>query len=1356
MALLGKISAVLTANTQDFSRQIGTARRELNQFAQQARGLQFNLDNRALNGTLTQLQRFQRTLREIQNLQRQGLGAGLPDPGRLRQQLRAFEDVGRPLTDVKNQVERLSNALQSQLTPELNRIQGGFQRLYREIGSGTTTISAAEQRIDSLRARIVALGRATAAVGDFGRLADALNANNTGGSFFQARARDSLQRSLDLRNRAQAVPAAFRSDVFADLAVQAEESAERVARAAARVARAQLDIANTERNGGAVTPSQLQRRGIAQQRLDRQVSQQEAVNSLFDREIRSAQIQQIVSPRATEQVDVLINRLGALSAEARQLGGTRFSGLINAASFLVEQFNRGATSAAAATRAVTQLDRALNSARQNGPLNILGEQTNSLLYSQSDMMRRRIQSDFDSLTANRAATDPVRIEAGYNRDIALGRLNLNETTIPRTQQLAQQARDSGDAGAIRGAERLLQLNRQINAEYLRAENLNFAGNYREAESALQRVIALLRQQEQIEEDIAGTVGSANAARRQTELFLQSSGGSAEQLSQGARDAASDLSVARQFRGQIASGSARITIQAEIDRITDSVRVLQREMANVAASDLGIEEKAAELDRLDNEIRQSTAGLAGLVAQESDGVFREGQIDAAMQRGRNTAGSVSVSGAASAQLAFQQGLFAVDDFLSSTGGLEYKLRAIGNNITQLGLLLGQSGLIEGLTATKGLFIALGATIGANLGVALLKFATDTERASDQVETLNKGLERQRSLSGSLSSSYKSLAKSIGEAGLSGSASRNLSRSETLDEIGRQRRDLMRERVSATDPDAISARLQAKDLESRLQQPRGFFESEQDFMNRRVGIQQQIESLRQRERSIADFGIRRPITAREAADVILGGGRTVSSRQLAATGLDSAASLDRDLRDAAAAALRDAPDGRRGQEQAVRRQIEVLQNLRFDLEQAAAAGGPQGAEARAAMGGVDAEIGRLTSILNRFSDVALQNFAAADKVARRLFLLGDELDRGRAVVDKVFGELASSSAIGAEIDRLADVAEQLDSMANDAVERGEDPSAFLADAEAARGMARGLTAAASALAVFSDRLAQAADSVSSDTAAMQQRADQARREDIAFSTPETAAARQQAEQDAEEARKRERRFQDDIATARERAEAQLLADGDRAAKRRAEIDRQLAVPAGEIAPDGTKGGTVGERERLREERRRLDEDIRQRAENSPDFQAARRQRDEVTAELERAQSVDRGRELARSPAERAGRELGRNLRDLQAAFDAGQIGNPQDLAADQQRLIGESFRSAAPAIFGLADQVQNAVLQGPSRAALQASDVTTAQGAAELNRLLRGDDSARNQDLVELQKQSSSLEELVRIARENGAPPGVLNL
>jgi hypothetical protein len=58
--------------------------------------------------------------------------------------------------------------------------------------------------------------------------------------------------------------------------------------------------------------------------------------------------------------------------------------------------------------------------------------------------------------------------------------------------------------------------------------------------------------------------------------------------------------------------------------------------------------------------------------------------------------------------------------------------------------------------------------------------------------------------------------------------------------------------------------------------------------------------------------------------------------------------------------------------------------------------------------------------------------------------------------------------------------------------------------------------------------------------------------------------------------------------------------------------------------------------------------------------------------------------------------------------------------------------------MTDEVMNARLQGPSRAALNVSDINTSQGANELNRLIRGDDSARDVNLAEMRKQSNLLE------------------
>jgi hypothetical protein len=1340
MALLGRISAVLTANTQDFTRQIGTARREIQDFARQARGVQFNLNTRSLDGTLTQLQRFQRTIREIQQLQARGVDAGLPNANRLRDQFRAFEDVGRPLTAVKNQIEGLSNTVQAELYPALERVQAGFRNLYNEIDAGTTTYDRSAARIENLQRRITALGRATAAAGDFSNLAKSLNANNTGASFFQPRARESLQRSLELRNQAQNVPARFRGGAFADLSVEAERNADDIERAAARVAAAQLRIADYGE-----TPANLTRRGRAQQDLDRLTNRQTVINASFQRELTSAQIQQVVSPDAERQVDGLRARFETLANDLRQLGGTRFNGLIAGVGSVVEQLNRGTASAKEARQAVDSFAAAASSVNINRNL---AQQTESLLYSPTDLQRRQIQSNFDRQVSRLAPDDPARRGPENERDIGLTRLRLNSEIIPRTQGLADSAKGFGDPKLEQQANRLLQYNREISAELRRQDNLNANKNYDAAAASLKTINRLLAEQSQLEAEIAGDISTANAARRQTELFLRASGRSSEKLSQGARDAASDLDVGAQFRGGIKDGGARIRIETEMMRIEESVRNLQKAMAAVAASDLGADEKAAELDRLDNQIRQSTGGLDEFIAAESGGVYGKDQIASAMKRGRNNAGSFGVGGAASAQLAIQQGLFAVDDFISSTGPLEYKLRAIGNNITQLGLLLGQSGLIAGLDATRGLFIALGATIGANVGLALLRFATNTQEAEKEVEVLNKSLERQKSLAESLASAYGALAKSVGEAGMTQNQRTRQSRDEQLSDIAKRRDDLLRERVSGSDRSVIQNRLEIQDLEEKLKAPRGSFESESDYTNRRIGISRRIERLRQEQEAIGNSRLRRPITDAAARDAIAGRESTIPASSFTATGLDSAFSLRRDLREAGGNV---AGGDRRSLQSAIQRQIDVLERFRADLQDNAQFNTPQGNEARAALGTVDAEIGRLTDVLNGFTDIAQQNYAAADAVARKLFSLGDELGAGLSIVENVFGELASSSKIAAEIGRLSDVANQLDQMANEAVAKGQDPSAFEADADAAREMARQLTAAATALQTFSDVMRRAGESVSADNATMQNRADDARRADIGNSTPSTRSARARAEADAEASRRRERRFQDDMATAREQAEQDMIDRQDQNARRRAEIDRQLAVPANETSPDGVQGGTVDERGRLRAERRRLEDDARNAVENSPAARAATAERDRATADVERARSADRGRELAQTPAERAGKELAQSLVDVREEFKQ----RGQDPSAANRRIIDDSMRQTAPAIFGMADQVMNAVVQGPSRASLQAMDISTAQGGSELSRLLRGDDSARNQNLVELQKQSAALAQLVSIAQENGAPPGVFD-
>jgi hypothetical protein len=86
------------------------------------------------------------------------------------------------------------------------------------------------------------------------------------------------------------------------------------------------------------------------------------------------------------------------------------------------------------------------------------------------------------------------------------------------------------------------------------------------------------------------------------------------------------------------------------------------------------------------------------------------------------------------------------------------------------------------------------------------------------------------------------------------------------------------------------------------------------------------------------------------------------------------------------------------------------------------------------------------------------------------------------------------------------------------------------------------------------------------------------------------------------------------------------------------------------------------------------------------------------------------------------------------------------------IKNQMQEVAPMLQGFEEERQNALLQGPSRKALQVSDVSTSQGASELTRLIRGDDSAKDVNLAELRKQTSKFDALIDIIKQQN--PGVL--
>lgn len=243
-----------------------------------------------------------------------------------------------------------------------------------------------------------------------------------------------------------------------------------------------------------------------------------------------------------------------------------------------------------------------------------------------------------------------------------------------------------------------------------------------------------------------------------------------------------------------------------------------------------------------------------------------------------------------------------------------------------------------------------------------------------------------------------------------------------------------------------------------------------------------------------------------------------------------------------------------------------------------------------------------------------------------------------------------------------------------------------------------------------------------------------------SPEARRERQKQER-AEAAMRRaetERREAED-AIARERIKfEQEIEDGtDPASAERAKKIKELEL----TATDQNLGAE--ERADAAAESRRLREEQRREFENRPEVQAQRERADAADAEMARRQSVERGLEMGRTADDRRREDVRRQAGDLRNAADfLRNNGRGNEIRGLAQNAAMNMAGDAAPLYAQLTEEVMNARLQGPSRAALNASDIATSQGASELNRLLRGDDSAKNVNLAELKKQSNLLERIER--------------
>ena len=732
---------------------------------------------------------------------------------------------------------------------------------------------------------------------------------------------------------------------------------------------------------------------------------------------------------------------------------------------------------------------------------------------------------------------------------------------------------------------------------------------------------------------------------------------------------------------------------------------------------------AEIARLTADAVQATAAVANISA-------------GSLSRDLRRAGDVGRGGVDKFSLALNQAAFAIDDFLSSTGGLEFKLRAISNNITQLGFVSG---------GTTGLFISLAAVIAGQLAVSIVRYVNDGRSAEDQTKALNESLSKQKSLVEGLAAAYEKVADAVRDAGLSERGRRDAGIRRQVEDIQRQQRQAREERILGLDLGVAAARGNVARAEREL--------GASTTVGQRVRAELELNAARQRQRE-------EERRALEQAGSPLGG-----IREAVIAGITSQIELETQGAVAGARAAAVASGGFGGEGAfAAARETERRNNERIAALQGIG-GSPEEALAAlderidqlvksGASGDVILPLQQLRERILVYTK-QLEGDRLASRISEGVLRIVDAMESANADISSAFDGVRGASAIESDLASFGETLAQFQKAAAEAAGRGDvgQVQAINEDINAINAHIAALRDAAAAVRVFGSELQRLSESVAQDLSYLEQRAEDARRADVAAGTDASRQQRDRAESDARDARRAQRQFEDQRASATERFEQDARANNDPRFRRVREIDAMLAVPMNEVGADGrTRGGTAQERDAARAERRALQESIDNSVNNDPAVIEARRQRDAMTARAQEAQSIDRGRKLSLTPGQRAGEELDQQIADIREYFNQAvenSSGLPEDVEKIRdkmneaiQRTEEDAKRAIAPAVFALQDAVQNAILQGPSRAALNAADVTTMEGSRELNRLLRGDDPAKDVNLLELQKQTKLLEDIAK--------------
>jgi len=755
MGYLGKISAVVSVNTGDFAGKLNACARDVKSFAASTeRDLKSASRSAAksFGSIYTEVQKLERSLRAATSLKLdftglKGLeGKGLQEAADHMRQIHAVSaQISAPLAEAAKKSESLAMAIRGGIHPALESTQKAAEEMQSAVASGT---SISIRQFNELEAIVRKTGDAMNRVSQAGGMVGDL----TGGKDFRTQspqAYAALERAKAAQQSAYDLPAGTITSAPALLARQ-KAAAMAVAAAYANV-EAKRDLGQDQT--GAIAG------------LQKKINLLERVNSLIEKEVG-------VHTAAAAAIAAANKATSAAIEQANKDAAAAIQKTAMAAKVLRESLSKIADSigepAAPIDRAKLAIDR-MNAAIEK----LKDPSKKAIAEGVAASIRKTIEAEVAiseatgnapagsvmvtaSKRANRlaSAVEGVNIAAPERKAAAAvfgADVGSTERKIDSLKTRATALRSEFDKLSEPLQGKLAAVFNRLRDDFLRLTPKSSAADVQRVTiqyERLEKIVKRLNQAAAFKGTFADTLADSGAKKY------------AEQLQK--------IETAMAHVGAAARGPTATAINAYRAAL----------MAATSAGTIGTDKVRESIQGLTNDIEKAIVAEGKLTAKQAKAVM--GGATQTGDVGRGFSGKLS--------LGLNQAAYIVDDFMSATGGAEQKLRAIGNNITQLGFVVG---------STTGLFIALGGVIAVQGYLAITKWMNSGRAAEDQTKALNDSLQTQKNAVERLADSYGTLADAIAQSSMSAEQFAGRSLDVQLEELQKLQRASREEPLYALD-------------------------------------------------------------------------------------------------------------------------------------------------------------------------------------------------------------------------------------------------------------------------------------------------------------------------------------------------------------------------------------------------------------------------------------------------------------------------------------------------------------------------------------------------------------------------------